>query len=198
MTRVAVEVRREQLVESAINVMVREGVAAATTRAIVAEADMPLGAFHYCFRSKQELLGEVIESTTGSSLEVALPAALADGSAADRVRGAMGAYWHHVLGHPDRHRLTYELTSYAARQPDLAAVAERQYATYLTATTKLLGALANENGEPVRWRVSLDTLARYITILLDGSTLLYLNEGDADAAREALDLGVEQIISLIA
>ena len=72
MARVSADVRRERLVEAAIRVMVRDGVAKATTRSIVAEADMPLGAFHYCFRSKEELLENVIEAISGHTLDLAM------------------------------------------------------------------------------------------------------------------------------
>ena len=51
MPRIAVDARRELLVEAAIRVMARDGVAKATTRSIVAEAGMALAAFHYSFRS---------------------------------------------------------------------------------------------------------------------------------------------------
>ena len=48
--RIPADERRQQLVEAAIRVMARDSVAQATTRAIVGEAGMPLGVFHYCFR----------------------------------------------------------------------------------------------------------------------------------------------------
>ena len=72
MPRIAVDERRELLVEAAIRVMVRDGVAKATTRSIVAEAGMALAAFHYSFRSKQELLENVIETITAHTLDLAV------------------------------------------------------------------------------------------------------------------------------
>ncbi|XIE77716.1 hypothetical protein AB6O49_04510 [Streptomyces sp. SBR177] len=41
MARQSADVRREQLVEAAIRVMIRDGVAKATTRAVVGEAGLP-------------------------------------------------------------------------------------------------------------------------------------------------------------
>ena len=61
-TRMSVDQRRSLLIEAAINVMARDGVANVGTRAIVAEADMTIGVFHYCFRSKDELVVEVLRS----------------------------------------------------------------------------------------------------------------------------------------
>ncbi len=56
MSRMNVDERRARLVEAAIQVMSREGVSHATTRAIVTEAVMTTGAFHYSIFSKEELV----------------------------------------------------------------------------------------------------------------------------------------------
>ena len=42
--------------DTALTVIARDGVHAATTRAIVAEAGMALASFHYAFRSRDELI----------------------------------------------------------------------------------------------------------------------------------------------
>ncbi|WP_432058164.1 TetR/AcrR family transcriptional regulator [Streptomyces sp. bgisy022] len=196
MSRMAASERRGRLVDAAIAVMVREGVSAATTRAITAEADMPLGSFHYCFRSKEELLVEVIEVITGHTLERALSEVTGAGDLEERLRRGMRAYWQHVVEEPDEHRLTYELTHYAARQPGLAVVAERQYQTYLAANTRLIEALTDDAGGRLEWGAPVPVLARYVTAALDGVTLLYLNEGNATAAAEALDLVARHVAGL--
>ena len=67
MTRMSAAERREQLVAAAIRVMTRDGVVRATTRAIASEAGMPLGVFHYAFRSKAELMAVVTETIAQQS-----------------------------------------------------------------------------------------------------------------------------------
>jgi AcrR family transcriptional regulator len=62
--RMSPEDRRDALVQAAVRVIARGGVVAATTRAVVAEARMPLGAFHYVFASREELLAEVVRTVT--------------------------------------------------------------------------------------------------------------------------------------
>lgn len=193
--RVPVDLRRERLVEAAIRVMLRDGVAHATTRSIVAEAQMPLGAFHYCFRSKQELLEHVIATITDRTLQRALAVLVIGGSVEERLRAGFRAYWQHVLDEPDEHRLTYELTQYAARRPGLAGLARRQYETYLDANTRAIEALAAAAGGA--WTVPVPVLARYVTAIIDGVTLLYLNEGDAEHAGAALDLAATHLCGLI-
>ncbi|SDB90452.1 regulatory protein, tetR family [Raineyella antarctica] len=53
--------RRELLLDAGVRVIARSGVAAATTRAIVNEAGMPLASFHYAFTNHEEFLLRLIE-----------------------------------------------------------------------------------------------------------------------------------------
>lgn len=195
MTRVAAEDRRNLLVQAAIRVMAREGVAQATTRLIVAEADMSLGTFHYCFRSKEELLEQVITTITSHTLEPALEIIAGSGTLEEKLRRGLESYWRHVLDNPDEHRVTYELSQYAVRNPALTELARVQYRSYLAAFTRLLEALAASTG--AIWAVDVAVLARYVTATVDGLTLLYLNEGDAEAAGAAVELAATQLEGLV-
>ncbi|WP_194920714.1 TetR/AcrR family transcriptional regulator [Catenulispora rubra] len=191
MPRIAVDERRELLVEAAIRVMVRDGVAKATTRSIVAEAGMALATFHYSFRSKQELLENVIETITAHTLDLAVEVLVGDGSAEDKVRSALDTYWSHVLANPGEHRVTYELTQYALRHPGLATIAKRQYEAYIAAASTLIESL------DVAWKAPTPVIARYLISVMDGMTLLWLNEGDDASCRAALDLTGDHLVSLI-
>ncbi len=193
MTRVSADVRRELLIEAAIRVMVRDGVARTTTRAIVGEADMRLGAFHYCFRSKAELLEQVIRTITTHSLEPALAALERGGTLEERLLGGLREYWDHVVRFPEEHRVTYELTQYAVREPGLAEVARKQYEIYLEANTTVLDTIAASSG--ITWSAPVPVLARSVAALIDGMTLLYLNEGDAETAWTALELGMRHLLA---
>jgi AcrR family transcriptional regulator len=194
MSRVSADVRRELLVDAAIRVMQRDGVARATTRAIVAEADMRLGAFHYCFRSKAELFEQVIRTITGHTAARALEAFERGGTPEEQLIGGLQAYWQHVLEVPDEHRLTYELTSYAVRDPELADVAKVQYDHYLSAVGQLLETFAARNA--ITWSEPVPAVVRYLSAMVDGLTLLYLNEGDGESAWAALELAGRHVLSL--
>ena len=74
MARVPVGERRALLVAAAHRVLLRDGLGAATTRAICAEADMPQGTFHYCFGSRDELLAEVAGSLVPAEMSAATAA----------------------------------------------------------------------------------------------------------------------------
>ena len=57
MARIPAAQRRDALIGAALQVVADRGVAAATTRAIVAEAGMSLASFHYAFESRDDHAG---------------------------------------------------------------------------------------------------------------------------------------------
>ncbi|MFD8597968.1 TetR/AcrR family transcriptional regulator [Kitasatospora sp. NPDC059646] len=195
MTRRSADERREQLIEAAITVMIRDGVAKATTRAVVAQAGLPLGAFHYCFRSKEELLQSVVERIMVRALAPAVAAAGVEGApVAEVVRTGLHTYWERIRQSPDEHLLTYELTQYALRRPGLADLARRQYAHYLDATRDSLQAMARL--ADIEWTVPLPVLARYALGALDGLTLTWLIDRDDEHAAAALDEHASYLVSI--
>jgi AcrR family transcriptional regulator len=194
MVRRSADERREELIEAAIKVMIRDGVAKATTRAIVAEAGLPLGAFHYCFRSKEELLHSVIERIMLGALAPAVAAGVEGAPVTDIVRDTLHAYWARIRATPDEHLLTYELTQYALRQPGLAEVARHQYRRYLAVNHDSLATMARLAG--IEWAVPLPTLARYGLAVLDGLTLNWLIDRDDAAATAALDEYAAYLVSV--
>ncbi len=194
MVRMSADERRGQLVEAAIRVMARDGVARATTRSIVAEADMPLGVFHYCFRSKQDLLGSVIETITVHSLSTVLEVAAgaADGDLRTTVRAYLQAYLDHVKAQPAEHMMTYELTQYALREEGFEEVARRQYQHYLDTIEAFLADLGDGLG--LVWARPVPVVARYLVTLLDGLTLNWLVLGDEPTAAGVLDVAAEGLL----
>jgi AcrR family transcriptional regulator len=72
MARKSASDRREELIEAAIRVLIRDGVDAATTRAISVEAGAPLATLHYCFASRDELLDEAARRITDRTVTVPL------------------------------------------------------------------------------------------------------------------------------
>ncbi|MFC5907808.1 TetR/AcrR family transcriptional regulator [Streptacidiphilus monticola] len=194
MSRRSADERREELIEAAIRVMIRDGVAKATTRAVVAEAGLPLGAFHYCFRSKEELLQSVIERIMVRALAPAVAAGVPGRPVDEVVHTTLHAYWDRIRRSPDEHMLTYELTQFALRRPELAELARRQYQHYLDVTRSSLEAIADLAG--IEWALPLPVLARYGLGVLDGLTLTWLIDRDDAPALDALDAYAAHLVSL--
>ena len=197
MARISAADRREQLVAAAIKVMTRDGVVKATTRAIAAEAKMPLGVFHYAFRSKAELMA-VVTQTIAQQSKAEIDAATLSGETDDLhalVVAGLTAYFEHVVAHSDAHLVTYELTTTALRDRRLVDVAKRQYDYYLEENEKLLAAVAElmdmEFTEP------LPVISRYVFSVMDGLALNWLARGDEDEARQVVDLTARTILSMV-
>ena len=74
MARMSSVDRREKIVVAALRVIATHGINAATTRAIVAEADMSLASFHYAFTSRDEMMRELVAHVVENET-IAAPAA---------------------------------------------------------------------------------------------------------------------------
>jgi AcrR family transcriptional regulator len=194
MSRIAAKERREQLIAAAIRVMVRDGVTKTTTRAIVKEADMPLGVFHYCFNSREELLQEVITRITDTSVATARRAFAGEGDLGSRITKSLYAFWEGVELNPGEHQAGYELTHYALRQAGFEELARRQYAHYLEVHQELLAEAAESAG--IQWTAPLPVLARYLNAVLDGLTLCWLVDRNSEHSREVLGMTGEHLILL--
>lgn len=194
MARLPSTERRRQLVEAAIRVMTRDGVAKATTRAICAEAGVSLSVFHYCFESKQALIGSVMETITQHSVTPVAQGIQPSSGVRDAIRAALHTYWDHVLAHPAEHMLTYELTQYALRQPGFEYLARRQYEQYAEANAAMIGQLRTRLG--LTLTVPDETLVRYLATVIDGLTLNFLVLGDDDGAATVLDTVADHVVSL--
>jgi AcrR family transcriptional regulator len=191
------EERRTALVDAAIRVMTRDGVARATTRAIAGEAEMPLGIFHYAFKSKHELLVRVIQEIAKQS-KGDIDAAVLDQpdlQLEELATAGLMAYFDHVVAHPHEHLLTYELTQFALREKGFEGVAEEQYTYYLRENEALLAAFAEVMG--IEYVVPLPVVSRFALSLMDGLALNYLAIGNEQEAREVVRLGVKALSTLV-
>jgi AcrR family transcriptional regulator len=179
------EERRGELIVAAIAVMSRNGVAHTTTRSIVAEAGMQIGVFHYCFRSKGELMQEVMRTINEDSF-AGVGDVLAKGQdPSELIRNVVDAYWSHVRAKPQQHQLAFELTHYALRQPGEEAAVKAQYAQYRGVIEGFLRTVGGVGG--VTWRSPLDVLSRLVLAILEGVAIQWLVDHDDAMARKLLD-----------
>ncbi|HYQ77148.1 TetR/AcrR family transcriptional regulator [Cellulomonas sp.] len=174
--------RREQLLDAAVEVMRAGGVAAATTRAVADRAGLPQGAFHYCFRSKDELFGALLERELDASLGRAWAAVTAAGDLESGIAGALGAILDRVRSDPEYHLLTAELVDVAARTPDLAHVAAREHGAYVEQAERMLRGWTDAGGVPLA--VPARAVAESLVAASTGITSAWLASRD-DAAAEA-------------
>lgn len=213
MARMSAGERRAALVEAAIAVMKRQGVANTSTRDIVAEAGMQIGVFHYCFESKEQLIREVM-GAINERTNTAVGAGLTDVEPGPAfMRAAVSAYWDHIEADPDEHLLTYELTTHALRnlrgsdddgsdgastgdvvsrlkqrvsEEGVTDAAVSQYRNYLFTMEALLMMLADVCN--TTWTTPVPALARMTLATVEGITLQWLVDGDDACAKRSLSL----------
>ena len=192
MTRMPAAERRVALARAALAVVDRDGVHAATTRAIVAEAQMPLSSFHYAVPSRDDLLRDVVELVVGSQDAAAFGTLELDArDLRSAVRGVLGSYFDIVRADPAREQAMFELTQYALRAPALAAFPAAQYDVYRGLAARLLHAGAARFR--VRWDLPIPELAALGVALTDGVTLAWLATRDDEAAERLLDVAADAI-----
>lgn len=178
--------RREDLIEATVRVLVRDGVARATTRAIAAEAGVTLGVLHYCFSSQAEMLEEAATRLTDRRAAAAREAFASGTDLRASIADSLRTFWQGVEAAPGEEQAGFELTQHALRHAGFEKVARRQYAHYLKVLNEFLDAAAQ--AAEVRFTVPTPVLARYINALLDGVSMCWLVERDSEHAGEVLDL----------
>lgn len=192
MTRMPAAERRVALAHAALAVVDRDGVHAATTRAIVAEAQMPLSSFHYAVPSRDDLLRDVVELVVSDESDAALAGLLTDAvDVRDAIRRTLTAYLDHVRFAPGREQAMFELTQYALRTPELNDLPAEQYARYHATAEQLLTAAEAHLG--IRWTVPVAALARLTVTITDGITLAWLADRDDQAALHTIDLATDAL-----
>lgn len=196
MARVPATERRADLIQAAIRVATREGLAATTTRRIAEEAGISVGIVHYCFRSKEELLHEAIRVISDAQV-VAAQRAIAPGcDVPTSVRNAFRGFWGLVEETPDAQLLTYELTSWALRNAETEPLAREQRDSQLAGITQILAEIAS--AADITFGAPVDLLARMTLAVTDGVTLGWLVDRDTAAAKATLDAFTDQLITLAA
>lgn len=190
MPRISVVDRRAELISAALRVVAAEGVAAATTRAIVAEAGMSLASFHYAFASRDELLAELVAHVVEHERVVLDVGELLTEEARQEhpptleavVRAGLQRYVDLLRADPAREAAMQELSAYAMRTPGLEHLALEQYRRYEELAREALALAASISGST--WTQPVDEIARTVIAFTDGLTLGWLvRRDDAEARR---------------
>jgi AcrR family transcriptional regulator len=184
------EARRERLRDAALRVIARDGIAAASTRAIAGEAGLTSAMIHYAFDSKEQLLGEVLTQILDTVQAQLRRPALQSAGLGAAVEALAEAYWAHVLATPELQRAQYELTLHAltAGQPELARA---QYEGYVGLCRDAFLSAATTRVE----RRAAEDLAGACVALVDGAILQLLATGDRTRAARRLRLGIRALVA---
>lgn len=191
MAHVPADERRRQLVAATITLLTREGMAAASVRRISEEAGVPLGIVHYCFGSKRALLAEVIRELNTETLDAARRPIERGLDTCEAFRRSFRTLFDVARHSPELQLLTYELTTYALRDPALAGLATDQHQQHCAAVAELLAGAADELG--IRWTMPVTEVAEMAVAAGSGTILGWLNHRDDAAALATLDAFADQL-----
>lgn len=117
--------RKDHIVDAALVVMARHGVAGTTHRLVAAEADVPLGSLTYHFASLDDLRAQAWERLSERMSARYEERFAGVGSRADLVEAVTALVHDDAGGDADDWAVTYELYLAALRDPALRVITER-------------------------------------------------------------------------
>ncbi|MBU8579915.1 TetR/AcrR family transcriptional regulator [Brevibacterium casei] len=183
--QISADVRRRLLMDAAMTVMKRDGIAAASTRAICQEAGMAHGVFHYCFRSKHELFTALLEADFNAPLEAAWGKLGPATDPEEGFRDLFREYWSSLEADAGHQLVLSELANYALRDEDLRGLPQWEHGAYRDKIAGHLQQFKNQLG--VEFTIPEGELAELILAALSGVTTGWLAHGDGETARSSLD-----------
>ncbi|MEU2174128.1 MULTISPECIES: TetR/AcrR family transcriptional regulator [Nocardia] len=198
----SVEERRAHLIEAAIGLAEKKGVAGVTTRDVAQAAGVSLGVVHYCFENKDALMTELVKALSmelRDSVDANETVWQDVGSGKEAlqklIRAGLELMWLNIEATPERQLLTYETTTYALREgeqtPAKLAIAREQYNFNDSTVADILEHARDATGNT--WSVPVQTLSRFTLNVIDGVVLRWLVDNDSESVRGQLDLLSEMI-----
>jgi DNA-binding transcriptional regulator YbjK len=186
--------RRLELVSAALRVIAKHGVSAATTRAIVAEAGMPLASFHYAFESRDEMMRELVAFVVENETVAVFESFRFGADIHTSIRDALVAYLQAITEDPDHELVMLELMQYALRTPGLEHLAREQWERYRLGVVELLEAAAVNN--QIKWTLPVDDVARMVVTFTDGITFAWLADRDLLGATRVIEFAADSLATL--
>ncbi|MGW4713612.1 TetR/AcrR family transcriptional regulator [Nocardia sp. NPDC004260] len=198
----SVEERRAHLIEAAIGLAEKKGVAGVTTRDVAQAAGVSLGVVHYCFENKDALMTELVKALSmelRDSVDANETVWRDVGSGKEAlqklIRAGLELMWLNIEATPERQLLTYETTTYALREgeqtPAKLAIAREQYNFNDSTVADILEHARDATGNT--WSVPVQTLSRFTLNVIDGVVLRWLVDNDSESVRGQLDLLSEML-----
>ena len=184
---------RDRLIDAAVQVVARQGLEAASVKAVAAQAGVTAGLLHYHFADKDELMVAALRRAL-EAYQARLRERRAERSSAEQLPGLIADARAATDTDADVFRLRLAFASRALSHPDLAPVIRELNAAGVEETAATLAAAAGR-AEPneVDRRVGATLKAAF-----DGIMLAWLNDPafPFDAAAELLAEGAQVVLDL--
>jgi AcrR family transcriptional regulator len=188
------EERRRTIIDAAIEVIAQEGLARATTRRIAERANAPLGALHYCFRNKDELI-QVVADEGAQMLDAAFDDVDPSVGFEQTLRDSIAALWQWVEQNSGLQMALLELAMWRIREADDSADLYEMWQRFGgdLLSDRLSRALEDD---PVELMVPLEEIVRFINHRFDGLILEFAASRDADACRRQTEMLADAMLLL--
>jgi AcrR family transcriptional regulator len=188
------EERRRTIIDAAIEVIAQEGLARATTRRIAERANAPLGALHYCFRNKEELI-QVVADEGAQMLEAAFDEVDPSVGFEQTLRDSIAALWHWVEQNAGLQMALLEMAMWRIREADESADLYEMW-------TRFGGDLLRDRlgraleQDPVELMVPLEEIVRFVNHRFDGLILEFAASRDVAACQRQTELLADAMVLL--
>ena len=194
MAYLSAEERRRTIIDAAVDVIASEGLMGATTRKIADRAKAPLGALHYCFKNKDELI-ELVAQRGAAMLRQAFDSVDPSSGVEATIRESVAAYWAWVQENIGLQLALVELGMWRIRHARGAANVYGMYDAFggTLIRDNLTQAVQIDSVTP---DISVDEIARFIIHRFDGMVFEYAASGDQAACQRQADLLAEALVLL--
>ncbi len=203
MARLSLEQRRHAAITATLRVIGTDGVEAATTRRIAAEAKMGQSSIFYAFASRDELLAAVVEygvaeelASMDGWLHLLSEYPADDAPVDDLIRGALQSFAENAINDSARQQALIGLALYARRTEGLEYLAERLYDGYYAVAERILDEAARISGRTFTKPTA--ELASSVIAITDGLTLCWLGTASRDHVDRVIETGVSLLLGFVA
>ncbi|GCE08052.1 TetR/AcrR family transcriptional regulator [Dictyobacter aurantiacus] len=180
-----ISARRAAIIEAALRVLARDGIAETTTRKIAAEAQVNQAMLRYYFGSKDDLLFAVLQTLMQQTGEIVGSVGFEGRTLPEAIAHGLRAFWSHVESYPEQQIIQYELTLYALRHPESAWLARQQYDGYCAVVEALFEKAMQDTEQTCA--IPATELARFVVAGIDGLILQFISDRDTVRARRDLE-----------
>jgi AcrR family transcriptional regulator len=187
--------RRRRIIDAAIEVIASEGLSRTTTRRIADRADAPLGALHYCFENKDELLAVVFDRGM-TTLRASFAGVEPQQGVEAVIRTSVSSYWGWVRENLGLHLALMEMLMVSIRS------SERGEALYTSVNDPFGAQLMRENltaaaqAEGSTTRIPIPEIVRYMIHRFDGLVFELAASNDEDGCQRQTELLADALVAL--
>jgi AcrR family transcriptional regulator len=195
MSRLSLADRREQLTDVAMQIALRDGVEAISTRAVAREAGVRPSVLHYCFTNKHELVAAMARLIAGTATAYLDAAIEAGHDAGSRLHALADGLWRTLEDREHYQLLLIEIATLGARDDGLHEVAVTQQREQWAASELYLRQTAALSG--VRYRADVAQIARMVSAQIDGIQLAWMVDHDDAAAQRSFHATADVVMGYV-